>query len=74
VLFRSSRDGYMLTDAKLYTVPVGGGAATALPMPVSGAGDFSPDGTRIAYSPCGGIFAVKSATRAAGQRPVYNMT
>ena len=51
VLFRSARDGYSLTDAKLYTVPVGGGAATALPMPVSGAGHFSPDGKRIAYSP-----------------------
>jgi tricorn protease len=32
-------------------VPVGGGAASALPMPVSGAGDFSPDGKRIVYSP-----------------------
>jgi tricorn protease len=51
ILFRSSRDGYMLTDAKLYTVPVGGGAATALPMPVSGAGHYSPDGTKIVYSP-----------------------
>ena len=51
VLFRSARDGYMLTDSKLYTVPFGGGAATALPMPVSGAGHFSPDGKRIAYSP-----------------------
>ncbi len=51
VLFRSSRDGYTLTACKLYTVPMTGGAATALPMPVSGAGDFSPDGKRIAYSP-----------------------
>jgi tricorn protease len=51
ILFRSMRDGYMLTDSKLYTVPVNGGAATALPMPVSGAGNFSPDGKRIAYSP-----------------------
>src|SRR6202022_1304391 len=51
VLFRSARDGYMLTDSKLYTVPLAGGAATALPMPVSGAGHFSPDGKRIAYSP-----------------------
>jgi tricorn protease len=51
ILFRSARDGFMLTDSKLYTVPMSGGAATALPMPVSGAGDFSPDGKRIVYSP-----------------------
>ena len=51
VLFRSTRDGYMLTSSKLYTVPLGGGAATALPMPVSGAGHFSPDGKRMVYSP-----------------------
>jgi tricorn protease len=51
VLFRSARDGFMLTDSKLYTVPMTGGAATALPMPVSGAGGFSPDGKKIVYSP-----------------------
>src|SRR3984957_18862877 len=51
VLFRSARDGYILTDSKLYTVPMNGGAATALPMPISGAGHFSPDGKRIVYSP-----------------------
>jgi tricorn protease len=51
VLFRSARDGYILTDARLYTVPMKGGAAVALPMPKSGAGHFSPDGTKIVYSP-----------------------
>jgi tricorn protease len=51
VLFRSARDGYMMTDSKLYTVPMNGGAATALPMPVSGAGHFSPDGKKVVYSP-----------------------
>jgi tricorn protease len=51
ILFRSARDGFMLTDSKLYTVPMNGGAATALPMPVSGAGQFSPDGRKIVYSP-----------------------
>jgi tricorn protease len=51
VLFRSARDGFTLTDSRLYTVPASGGAATALPMPVSGAGDFSPDAKKIVYSP-----------------------
>jgi tricorn protease len=51
VLFRSARDGYTLTEAKLYTVPMSGGGATPLPMPKSGAGSFSPDGTKIVYSP-----------------------
>jgi tricorn protease len=51
VLFRSARDGYILTDAKLYTVPMNGGAAVPLPMPKSGAGHFSPDGKKIVYSP-----------------------
>jgi tricorn protease len=51
VLFRSARDGFMLTDSRLYTAPISGGAATPLPMPVSGAGYFSPDGKKIVYSP-----------------------
>ncbi len=51
VLFRSLRgDGWDLTDSRLYTVPTEGGLATALPMPVTGAGSFSPDGNRVAYS------------------------
>ena len=51
VLFRSARDAYQPAGSRLYTVPFTGGAATALPMPVSGAGHFSPDGKRLAYSP-----------------------
>jgi len=51
VLFRSTRDGRNRIDCKLFTVPAAGGSATALPMPVSGAGHFSPDGRRIVYSP-----------------------
>ena len=52
ILFRSLRnaDG-IRSETQLYTVPAKGGLATALPMPNSGAGDFSPDGKRIAYSP-----------------------
>lgn len=52
VLFRSLRDadgGKTLTG--LYTVNVSGGLPRMLPMPTSGAGDFSPDGKQILYSP-----------------------
>lgn len=51
VLFRSLRTGWDLTDSRLYTVAVDGGLPEPLPMPVSGAGDLSPDGSRAVYSP-----------------------
>ena len=51
VLFRSMRYGWDLTDTRLYTVSVEGGMPEPLPMPVSGAGDYSPDGKKVAYSP-----------------------
>ena len=51
VLFRSMRDGWDLGDTRLYTVPVAGGLPTALPMPESGGGAFSPDGRQVVYSP-----------------------
>ena len=51
VLFRSHRDSWTLGETHLYTVPVTGGAAEILPMPESGAGDYSPDGTKLVYSP-----------------------
>ncbi len=51
VLFRSFRDGWDLGDTQLFTVSSGGGLPTALPMPESGGGAFSPDGTKVVYSP-----------------------
>ncbi len=57
VLFRSLRDAWTLTRGQLFTVAMPGAARQrgalpqALPMPVSGAGDFSPDGERIVYAP-----------------------
>ncbi|HEY0049444.1 MAG TPA: PDZ domain-containing protein, partial [Pyrinomonadaceae bacterium] len=51
IIFRSHRDSWTLAETRLYTVPVEGGNAEPLPMPESGAGDFSPDGTKIVYSP-----------------------
>jgi tricorn protease len=51
VVFRSQRDSWTLPVSNLYTVPVTGGPAERLPMPESGAGDFSPDGAKLVYSP-----------------------
>jgi tricorn protease len=50
VLFRSLRDGWDLGGSRLYTVPVTGGLGEVLPMPISGAGDFSPDGKTMVYN------------------------
>ncbi|MBS0266413.1 MAG: PD40 domain-containing protein [Planctomycetes bacterium] len=51
VVFRSMREGWTLTDTRLYTVATTGGLPQALPMPVSGGGALSPDGTKVVYSP-----------------------
>ena len=51
VLFRSVREGYGLTDSRLYTVKLSGGLPEALPMVVSGAGVISPEGKRVLFSP-----------------------
>jgi tricorn protease len=51
VLFRSMREGWTMSDTRLYTVSAEGGLPKALPMPVSGAGTFSPDATKVLYSP-----------------------
>lgn len=51
VLFRSLRYGSDVGDGRLYLVPREGGLPEPLPMPVAGAGDYSPDGSKVVYSP-----------------------
>src|SRR5436190_11063991 len=51
IFFRSERDSWSLPIAKIYTVSPGGGPAEMLPMPEAGSGDFSPDGSKMVYSP-----------------------
>jgi len=50
VVFRSQRDAWGSSTARLFTVGLDGALPEALPMPVSGAGTFTDDG-RILYSP-----------------------
>ncbi len=50
VLFASGRE--VPTDGtRLYTVPVSGGPATGLALPIAAEGSFSADGKRLAYVP-----------------------
>ena len=51
VLFRSLRYSTDLSDSRLFLASAEGGLPVPLPMPESGAGDLSPDGTRVVYSP-----------------------
>ena len=51
VIYRSMRDARAHALTRLYRVPIEGGPSEPLPMPVSGAGSFSPGGNQIAYSP-----------------------
>ena len=51
IIFRSLRDTEGVKDSRLYTVSVEGGLPVALPMPASGAGDMSPDGKKVVYTP-----------------------
>jgi tricorn protease len=51
VLFRSLRGTNGGIDSELYTVSRDGGLPRKLPMPTSGAGDFSSDGSKMVYSP-----------------------
>ncbi len=50
VLFRSHRLSYSDPN-QLFTVPVEGGFPTALPLPMAQDGAYSPDGSRLAFSP-----------------------
>ena len=51
ILFRSLRDGNGVAEGRLHEVGKSGGLPTALPMPRAGAGAWSPDGSRLVYSP-----------------------
>src|SRR5215831_3335319 len=50
ILFVSGRTS-SADPPKLFTIPVAGGYPTELPLPMGSGGAFSPDGTKIAYTP-----------------------
>jgi tricorn protease len=50
ILFRSTRTSYG-RFARLFTVPLTGGPATELPLPMAEEASYSSDGSRLAYVP-----------------------
>jgi tricorn protease len=57
ILFLSSRNSDSGRTAQLFTVPMNGGFATAVPLPMAYDGAYSPDGARFAYEPLPRAFA-----------------
>jgi tricorn protease len=51
ILFRSWREAVSESNPRLFTMSAEGGLPSPLPMPVAGAGHYSPDGKQIVYSP-----------------------
>ena len=51
VLFTSAREVYTRRYTQLFTVPLDGGMPERLPIPFAAKAAFSPDGSRIAYTP-----------------------
>ncbi|HEX2644534.1 MAG TPA: hypothetical protein VHU81_16170, partial [Thermoanaerobaculia bacterium] len=51
ILFRGNRVPYSERLGRPFVIPAAGGMERALPVPETGAGSFSPDGTRYVYTP-----------------------
>lgn len=51
ILFSSPRDSFANNTRALFTVPVGGGFPTKVPLPVGWEGSYSADGKYLAYRP-----------------------
>jgi tricorn protease len=55
IVFRSSREAAS-RYSQLFSVPLDGGEATRLPLPMAYQGQYSPDASHIAYSPLAPAF------------------
>jgi tricorn protease len=56
VLFSSPRYTFNYRTYQFFTVPLKGGFETQLPLPSAFRGDYSPDGSKIAYNPLSEAF------------------
>ncbi|MBO0725285.1 MAG: PD40 domain-containing protein [Blastocatellia bacterium] len=56
ILLRSSRSSYSRFQ-RFFTIPVEGGFETEVPLPMADEGAYSPDGSKLAYTPLAPAFA-----------------
>ncbi|HEY8460054.1 MAG TPA: protease, partial [Blastocatellia bacterium] len=56
ILLRSSRASYSRFQ-RFFTIPVEGGFETEVPLPMADEGAYSPDGSKLAYTPIAPAFA-----------------
>jgi tricorn protease len=70
VLFSSFRSSYS-RFSRLFTIPVEGGPATELPLPMASEGSYSPDGSHIAYVPIEPAFDVWKRYRGGQTTPIW---
>jgi len=70
ILFRSSRNSYVRTN-RLFIVPVAGGFPEEVPLPMAEQGAYSPDGSRLAYTPLAPAFEAWKRYRGGRTSPIW---
>ncbi len=70
LLFRSGRNSYSRFN-RLFTMPLEGGLETELPLPMAEEGNYSPDGSRLAYVPIGRAFTIWKRYRGGQTTPIW---
>lgn len=74
IVFSSTRATWAPTAApRFWTIPVGGGVATVMPMPRANQGKISPDGVRIAYRMPASWDEERRNYRGGQNRPIWIM-
>lgn len=73
VVFASGRTSAPIQYPRLWSVALEGGVPEVLPMPRAAAGDFAPDGGRIAYQPVEPWEQEMRSYRGGQNRPVWVM-
>jgi tricorn protease len=71
VVFSSWSNSFRHFENQLYSVPVGGGLPTKLPVPIAAEASLSPDGGRLAYVPHGQWQAAWKRYRGGQTTPVW---